>query len=1103
MKLKTLRMVAMLLAFLLLLQPLLGGLGTAGRAAAASTPLEQINNADDEESLMLALTNPDANLNLPSGFTEWSAADKSDALKAIKTFIKPNDVDSNYETLEQVQYVLDLIDVTYASRDDLSLATVSSKIDKILGLSSKLSTLFPNSSQAEQFQSTVDSLNALNSADKSFFNYLVKLQFAITTVTQESSPFTLAQVILMVGGQLPTINRAETPEDMGSVMDLLINGVPEMIEGIKNADSSIPIENLGLDFSKAEALDEEEGMELVQWMFDRRPQDGYADIAAIQTAFDNFFKMIPLRDVNAAIKDKNVKNLLTALTNPALGLTLPEGFESWSNDIKMSWAATFTNIFGEDGQGQNVSFSYGSVDQLQYVSDLAAIPVGLLEDQSLTSIGKTIDAAFAKIADFEKAFPDIEQSELFAKLGDDYNALTPVEKYIYKYYLYITITTAVNEPPSDDGDDDDDSDNGNGIGTGNLFYFLLYPYAIYQPVAINHAVEPQQMLGSLGFLFQFVQMTAESFEAEHPGVDYVKWGLDLSKLQNISPKDESIAAELSNWMLDKRPEGGYADLAAIQTTFDQFFTPAAPSVTADDVADKLVGATAAMEYSTDNGTTWTSYDPENAPVFSNYVTVLVRYKENGVRSASPTTSVSFNVPYSPPSNTNTETIYVDVQGSNGSGLARTPVTRTTDASGKMTDTVTLTSDIAKEAVDKAKAQSGTTVRIVLPDSGDKVSEVRVNVPLAALTQLNDGKMNLELSTSDGVITVPVASLSGFGQDLYFRLVPVKTENGRVQIETRAKQETAIQQYLQNEAVKIYGRPMEIETNLQSKEATLFMPLKDGLPTDATARNRILNHLGVYAEHSDGTKELIQGKVVTVNNVTGIQFTVQKFSTFALVYLAGLNDAAVSSTHTPYINGFGTQFRPEAFVTRAQMAAMLARNLPDTTVTTGTTAGSDVRSGHWAINEILKAKAAGIMGGITEDMFDPEGAVTRAQMAAIAARWLQKGPTGAQVTPVPGSTAGYSDVSVGHWAADAISYVSARGIMTGYAGQTFKPDQKLTRAEAVKVLNRLFDRGPLNGATAITFTDVPATHWAYADIEEAATNHTFTVDAQGIEHIAAP
>ncbi|MCK6078806.1 S-layer homology domain-containing protein, partial [Paenibacillus silvae] len=84
-----------------------------------------------------------------------------------------------------------------------------------------------------------------------------------------------------------------------------------------------------------------------------------------------------------------------------------------------------------------------------------------------------------------------------------------------------------------------------------------------------------------------------------------------------------------------------------------------------------------------------------------------------------------------------------------------------------------------------------------------------------------------------------------------------------------------------------------------------------------------------------------------------------------------------------------------------------------------------------------------------------------------------------------NTASFTDVPADLWAAEAIAYVQSAGLMTGYQDGSFKPDGQLTRAEAVKVLNVLFKRSPLTGAATPSFSDVPATHWAYADIQAAA------------------
>ena len=73
-------------------------------------------------------------------------------------------------------------------------------------------------------------------------------------------------------------------------------------------------------------------------------------------------------------------------------------------------------------------------------------------------------------------------------------------------------------------------------------------------------------------------------------------------------------------------------------------------------------------------------------------------------------------------------------------------------------------------------------------------------------------------------------------------------------------------------------------------------------------------------------------------------------------------------------------------------------------------------------------------------------------------------------------------------------------MEGYEDASFHPEENLTRAQAVKVLNRLFNRGPLYGSLASTFKDVTPSHWAYREIEEAGRTHSYTVDALAKEYI---
>ncbi|MEK4438791.1 DUF4073 domain-containing protein [Paenibacillus sp. FSL K6-2862] len=566
-----------------------------------------------------------------------------------------------------------------------------------------------------------------------------------------------------------------------------------------------------------------------------------------------------------------------------------------------------------------------------------------------------------------------------------------------------------------------------GLSVDKAVLGMVMILTISPSLNVNTAEEMSQTL----FTLLMIQQEVEEYnkQSDHEKLD--DFPLNFSKLADAS-SDESKIEKLAQWMLEKKPANGYGSYAEVQSAFDEFFEPKTPVVTPPSSGGS-----------------------------------------GGGSSSTPVTSTPA---------TNKETLTVDVNGTNGTNLVKTTITRTTETNGKVKDLVTMSEATAKESVEKAKQLGMDTARIVIPDAKDSVSETRVELPKAAVKQLNDGGLKLEISTENAIISIPTASTAGFDQDLYFRIVPMKQESERKQVEERAKQEQLIQQITPDANVTVLARPVEIETNMQSREVTLTLPLRDSLPTDAAARQKALDNLAIYIEHSDGTKELLQGKLVQLNDGSeGIEFTVSKFSTFTLVVVDGLK--AAETPNKPYIKGFGDEFRPDAFVTRAQMAAMLARNLTDESKSTISGNFADVAATHWANSEIAQAQSAGIMNGMSVTQFVPEGSITRAQMATIAYRWMQQ--QSGSVSAATEASASFTDVSTDSWAAEAIAYVQSAGLMTGYTDGTFKPDNQLTRAEAVKVLNVLFKRTPAASTGSQSFSDVPASHWAYADIEAAA------------------
>ncbi|MEK4363161.1 S-layer homology domain-containing protein [Paenibacillus sp. FSL M8-0212] len=880
----------------------------------------------------------------------------------------------------------------------------------------------------------------------------------------------------------PFINRAETTESMLESLFKMYD-IQSDIESYNSDNPETPLGSFPLNVGKVHDLTPEEREQLADHMLSERPLGGYASFEAIQTAFNKFFpddnEADPLTVLNTAKTNGDRAAMRVAMENPDLGITLPDGYGALTPQVK-NFIAGFLI--------QYVSKEFKNKEQVQYMIELGVLAQSVWEQKELITLKNKLDALAQKLANLPVSFND-QQSEEYRSIGQEYLKRTnEVDKSVFAYrYLYSVAFEKL-----------EGTFQGDIVEPMVVLGLLTTPYQ-----SINKATKVDRMNQWLDSAMNDY-ITGEAFFNKYK---FDRTGaLDLSKRAELSPEDQK---ELAEWLLTEQES--YEDVSNLQYVFNRFFT--APDVKGNDINNTLTGLDDTMEISFDNKLHWIDIASINKLDLSGNKTVWVRYKaisdelpgravkfvftQNGDSGTdngnTPTpnpggntgggSSTTSPVTSTPAPTTKQEQIVVDVNGTNGTNLTKTPITRTTETNGTIKDLVELTEAIAKESVEKAKQLNMNTARIVIPDTKDSVSETRIELPKAAVKELSDGSLKLEISTENAVISVPTNSIAGFDQDLYFRVVPLKKESERKEVEERAKKEQLIQQVAPDANVRVLARPVEIETNMQSREVTLTLPLRDSLPTDPVARQQALDNLAIYIEHSDGTKELIQGKLVQLaDNSEGIEFTVTKFSTFTLVVVDGLKVS--QSKHQPYIQGFGADFRPDAFVTRAQMAAMLARNL-STEAAAGSTNNvsyKDVSATHWATSEIQKAQSAGIMNGMSNTQFAPEGSITRAQMATIAYRWMQQQASAATVN---GTAVSFTDVPADLWAADAIAYVQSAGLMVGYNDGTFKPNSKLTRAEAVKVLNVLFNRTPLTAAVTPTFSDVPVTHWAYADIEAAA------------------
>lgn len=194
-------------------------------------------------------------------------------------------------------------------------------------------------------------------------------------------------------------------------------------------------------------------------------------------------------------------------------------------------------------------------------------------------------------------------------------------------------------------------------------------------------------------------------------------------------------------------------------------------------------------------------------------------------------------------------------------------------------------------------------------------------------------------------------------------------------------------------------------------------------------------------------------------------------------------------HVAYIIGYddGT-VKPTNNITRAEVATIFFRLLTDDSRAafwSQTNSYSDVSSNNWFNNAVSTLSNAGIISGYPDGTFKPNAPITRAEFAAIATRFSDASYTGRCT---------FTDVPADHWAANAIALAQDLGWINGYSDGTFKPNQPITRAEAMTLINRVLERAVDRDhmlADMVTWTDNRPGSWYYEAVQEATNSHEYT------------
>ena len=194
-------------------------------------------------------------------------------------------------------------------------------------------------------------------------------------------------------------------------------------------------------------------------------------------------------------------------------------------------------------------------------------------------------------------------------------------------------------------------------------------------------------------------------------------------------------------------------------------------------------------------------------------------------------------------------------------------------------------------------------------------------------------------------------------------------------------------------------------------------------------------------------------------------------------------------HVAYIMGYpdGT-VQPKGEITRAEACTIFFRLLTDSSrdyYFSKTNDYTDVNAGDWFNNAISTLSNAGIVTGYNDGTFRPNQPITRGEMAKIIANFANLSKGGKSFTDLRG-----------HWSKTYVELAAGNGWIAGYPDGSFRPDQKITRAETVTMINRVLERVPakelrlLSRSIMLTFPDNNPGDWYYIAIQEASNSHEY-------------
>lgn len=285
-----------------------------------------------------------------------------------------------------------------------------------------------------------------------------------------------------------------------------------------------------------------------------------------------------------------------------------------------------------------------------------------------------------------------------------------------------------------------------------------------------------------------------------------------------------------------------------------------------------------------------------------------------------------------------------------------------------------------------------------------------------------------------------------------------------------------------------GRYATTPSVSQAEAGTMFIKGKAGSFASIRVEDAKGTKIGTTTANGDGEFACYLDRKLSLNEtIKVIASESSKYDSQTTYKVVDTSLSGQTYARVSYIKGYpdGT-FKPSNNVTRAEAAQMFATLLNGGTSfgTSSVTKFTDANN-KWYSPAVNYIAGKGLLSGYSDGTFKPDADITRAEFAQMISGYLKAGYAG---------SANFKDVK-GHWASDAIDKVFGNKAVEGYPDGTFKPNKTLTRAEAVTVLNAVFNRyttssslNNVSSANLKNYSDISSSHWAYYQILDASNAH---------------